>query len=230
MLHSKLLTLLLFTFGINTLIIGQEKPVLKIHEWNTQIIEQTVTDQMHRFNFEGLYKRFMDNPKSLSRKELNFLYYGYPFTDYYNPVLQVGLETEMIFLNDSVKYTKAKIIGDSLFKKFPISVLGFEELMFTYSKLGDTTRASYFKVRYEKLLEVLKSSGDGKSKETAYIVTSLKDIYVITQTERMLLLKRKEKQKGNQYFIQAVVFVDGKKQKVWFNTSLIQHYGPSIDY
>lgn len=230
MLHRRTLPIailvMLFGFSANS----QEKPIIQIHEWNSQTIEQTVTDQSHRFHFDALYKRFMNNPESLSRKELNFFFYGYPFTDYYNTVLQAGLETELMYLNDSVQYGQAKVIGDSLMKKYPISVLGLEELMFTYSKLGDTTKAAYYKARYETLLEVLKASGDGKSKETAYIVTSFKDVYVITQTERMLLLKSKEKQIGNIYYTQATVFKDGKKQKVWFNTSLIHHYGPSMDF
>lgn len=209
--------------------IAQEKPNIKIHQWNTTQIENTVLDPMHLFYFDALHKKFENDPNSLSKKEAFFFYFGYPFTGYYNPILQLEYETKIIYANDSLKYTEAKILGDSLFKKYPISILGYEELMFASSKLGDTIKASYFKKRYERLLEVLVSSGDGKSRETAYVVTSLKDIYVITQTEQMLLLNRKEKEYDNQTFVLAKVYLNGKKQKIWFNTSLITYYGPNVD-
>lgn len=67
-------------------------------------------------------------------------------------------------------------------------------------------------------------TGDGKTMETAYIVTGHKDIEVLTQLKRMQIKKRRTKTKKKCTYEIVTVFKKFKKMKVYFDTSLITEF------
>ena len=198
---------------------------IKIYDVTVLEIKNITTNSGHKLYWGDLISRFISNPDSLNEYEMTLLVYGFPFSKGYSPMRYLGYETKMVTLNDDRKYSEAKKQGDTLLTKNPISIIGLEELAFTYSRLHDTLKATSYNNRYEKLLAVLENSGDGNSPETAFVVTGLKDIYVLTQIKHMLMLGSKEVEKKNINYTIVKVFHKGKKKKVWFNTTLIKENG-----
>lgn len=222
----KHIILFLFIIIVNQCF-SQTFPSDEIKVCNTTLLEikNITTDSGHKLYWSELISRFLGDPNSLNQYEMALLVYGFPFTDKYSPFMFLGYETQMVTLNDEYKYKEAKKQGDTLMTKNPISIIGLEELSFTYGKLNDSLKSESYKQRYFKLLEVIENSGDGNSKETAFVVTGLKDIYVITQVKKMLMLSSKEVVKKGVTYTIAKVYHNGKTKKVWFNTTLINEHG-----
>lgn len=98
-------------------------------------------------------------------------------------------------------------------------------MSFTLGKLNEKAQAQYHLRLYYRLLKTILGTGDGLKPQSAYIVISYKDVYIITQVNQMLLLKQKEVKKGKQYYTVATVYHKNEKKKIWFNTTLIKKYG-----
>lgn len=196
----------------------------KIYGLTANEIKINVTNPMHDLSWGDLYSKF-SNEDSLKPQEMAMLYYGFTFMPEYDPMLNLLYETQMLLMNDSMQYKKAKIAGDTLLEKFPVSILGNHEMSFCLGKLNEKAQAQYHLRLYYRLLKTVLGSGDGLKPKSAYIVVSYKDIYIITQVNHMLLLNQKKIKKGKQNYNIATVYHKNEKKKIWFNTTLVENYG-----
>lgn len=196
----------------------------KIYGMTANEIKINVTNPMHDLSWGDLYDRF-SNEDSLKPQEMAMLYYGFVFMPQYDPMLNLVYETQALLMNDSMQYKKAKLAGDTLLEKFPVSILGNHEMSFSLGKLNEKAQAQYHLRIYYRLLKTILGSGDGLKPKSAYIVVSYKDVYIVTQVNQMLLLKQKKVYKKKQHYVVATVYHNNKKKEVWFNTTLIEKYG-----
>jgi hypothetical protein len=196
----------------------------KIYGMTANEIKINVTNPMHDLSWGDLYSRF-SNEDSLKPQEMAMLYYGYVFMPEYDPMILLVYETQMLLMNDSMQYKKAKLAGDTLLDKFPVSVLGNHEMSFCLGKLNEKAQAQYHLRLYYRVLKTILGTGDGLKPKSAYIVLSYKDVYIITQVNQMLLLKQKNVYKKKQHYVVATVYHKNTKKKIWFNTTLIEKYG-----
>jgi hypothetical protein len=102
--------------------------------------------------------------------------------------------------------------------------MGHVEMCHAYNSLQDTIKAKQHKIIYERLGNMILKTGDGKSMETAYVVTGLKDVEVLTQIQRMRIIKRIIKRKQKQTFEIVTVFKNFEQFDLYFDTSLIQEF------
>lgn len=210
-------------FLVNHSVVAQELSA-KIYGMTAKEVKINVTNPMHDLSWGDLYSRF-SNEDSLKPQEIAMLYYGFVFMPEYDPMMHLVYETQMLLMNDSMQYKKAKLAGDTLLERFPVSVLGNHEMSFCLGKLNEKAQAQYHLRLYYRLLKTIVGSGDGLKPKSAYIVVSHKDVYIITQVNQMLLLKQKKVSKNKQHYIVATVYHKNKKKKIWFNTTLIEKYG-----
>ncbi len=170
-----------------------------------------------------LYKMF--NPDStVSDFELAMGYYGFVLQPDYNPDKYIGLEMEVMALNNNHEWKKAKKYADSLITRYPTCLMGHVELSYAFNSLQDTVQAALYRKIYERLGNMIFQTGDGMSMETAYIITGYKDIEVLTQLMRMRIKKRRRKTKKKSTFEIVTVYKNMEKMDVYFDTSLITEF------
>lgn len=165
------------------------------------------------------------NLDSLNIQEKTLLLYGIAVQFYYDPLMNLNLETAILLHNDSMRNKEAKLLCDTLLEKNPVSLIGHEEMSFVMGRLGNPGKAKYHKQLYLSLLDIILQSGDGLSKNTAYITTSFKDMYVVCEVKGYLVVGSKKVVKNGQKYTVVTAYKDFKKQKFWFNDTLIERYG-----
>ena len=167
----------------------------------------------------------MFNPDStVSDFELAMGYYGFVLQPDYNPDKYIGLEMEVMALNNNHEWKKAKKYADSLITRYPTCLMGHVELSYAFNSLQDTVQAALYRRIYERLGNMIFQTGDGMSMETAYIITGYKDIEVLTQLMRMRIKKRRRKTKKKSTFEIVTVYKNMEKMDVYFDTSLITEF------
>jgi hypothetical protein len=170
-----------------------------------------------------LFKMF--NPDStVSDFELAMGYYGFVLQPDYKPDKYIGLEMQVMALNNNHRWEKAKRYADSLITNYPTCLMGHVELSYACNSLQDTNQAALYRNIYERLGNMIFKTGDGLSIKTAYLVTGYKDIEVLTQMMRMKIKKRKTKTKRKSTFEIVTVFKNLEKKKIYFDTSLITEF------
>lgn len=151
-------------------------------------------------------------------------YYGYVLSYDYHPDRFIGLELKIMRHNDNKEWKKALKLADSLLNNYPVCLMGHVEMCHAYNSLQDTMKAKQHKIIYERLGNMILKTGDGKSMETAYIVTGLKDVEVLTQIQRMRIKKRIIKRKQKHTYEIVTVFKNFEQFDLYFDTSLIQEF------
>ncbi|MBI34314.1 MAG: hypothetical protein CMP67_03015 [Flavobacteriales bacterium] len=201
------------------------------YHFNKKIFGYTL-DQITLMTDDGDSKLYIDdllfkmfNPDStVSDFELAMGYYGFVLQPDYNPDKYIGLEMQVMALNNKHEWTKAKKLADSLVTNYPTCLMGHVELSYAFNSLQDTVQAALYRRIYERLSNMIFQTGDGLSMETAYIVTGYKDIEVLTQLMRMRIKKRKRKTKKKSTFEIVTVYKNFEKMDVYFDTSLITEF------
>ena len=142
------------------------------------VMEKTKGD-----DYKKLYDRYIQNDTTLTPDEYILIYYGQAFQPDYRPGARHESVRELnMYLNEkgqSSDFRKVLNYTLTILKEFPFNIDQIFMTGVAYDKLGiaDSSRLWFFK--YENLLTAVMSSGDGKSHETAIIVTKITDEYSV---------------------------------------------------
>lgn len=221
---KKLLIVILSTYSLLSAAQGGYNFTKKIFGHTLDEITLITNDADSTFYIDDLILKIFRPDTSVSDFELAMGYYGFVLQPDYHPDKFIGLELKVMRLNDDHQWKLAKKFADSLVTNYPTCLMGHVELSYAYNSLQDTIRAAQHRLIYERLGNMIFKSGDGTSMETAYIVTGLKDIEVLTQLKRMKIKKRKTKTKKKQTFEIVRVYKDFKEMDVYFDTSLLEEF------
>lgn len=221
---KKSILLVLITVCLNSF--SQEYPFEeKIYGMTLQQMDILINNEGSGYYYDDLINKFYEGDGVMTKKEMILTYYGFAILPGYKPYLWLDLENSIIKSNNEFQYEKAKELADSLVGMIPVSTMANEELSFALGKTKDTLGAAFYRNQYDQLIEVISNSGDGKSKETAYMVIGMKDISVITQINRMQVTKQKRIKKNNHVYEVLTVYHKHEKKKVYFDITLIETYG-----
>jgi hypothetical protein len=201
------------------------------YNFNKKIFGFTL-DQITLMTDDGDSKLYIDdllfkmfNPDStVTDFELAMGYYGFVLQPDYKPDKYIGLELQVMALNNDHRWKKARRYADSLVTNYPTCLMGHVELSYAYNSLQDTIQAALYRRIYERLGNMIFQTGDGLSIETAYLVTGYKDIEVLTQMMRMKIKKRKTKTKKKSTFEIVTIFKNLEQKNIYFDTSLITEF------
>lgn len=197
----------------------------KIYGMTLKEIELEIFRDDSKYFIDDLINNFYESDSTFTKKELIYLYYGFTLIPTYKPYVWLSMENEIIRRNHEMQYLKAKTLADSLVGLAPISIMATEELSFSMGRTGDSIGAAFYRDKYEQLLSVLLNSGDGLSKETAWICVTLKDIEVITSVRRMQVTDRQKVKKGDYWYEKVTAFHQYEQKTFWFDITLIETYG-----
>jgi len=220
---KKLSIIFILTISLNTYAQGYhfEK---KIFGYSLDQITLLTNDVDSTFYIDDLITKIFYPDSTVTDLELAMGYYGFVLQPDYRPDKYIGLELEVMQLNDNQQFKTAAKFADSLVTNNPTGLMGLVEYSYALHRLQDSVMSVRYRKCYERLCDMIFKSGDGKSMETAYIITGLKDIEVLTQFKRMTITKRKTKSKKKQTFEVVSVFHSGKLKTLYFDTSLITEF------
>ncbi|KAB1231911.1 DUF4919 domain-containing protein [Chryseobacterium viscerum] len=141
-------------------------------------IEKSLQNSDSPYNYEKLIFKYKGYPKSLDSIESQYLYYGRNFRK------DKVTTSEDSFKNlvDAFKQNNfADCIkqGKALYNKDPTNLDILLILLRAYDSVKDGNNFIHHLNQFRAITEGIKSSGDGKSEKTAYIVNSVGDEYIL---------------------------------------------------
>lgn len=143
-------------------------------------IKTMVSDSGSAFYYPKLLKKIEKWPGEISETDIECLYYGQIFKIGYAPRKPFGDDRET-FDRYVISNQKKKIIelGTEILHEHPVDLTTLLHTSRCMSMRKQPDTANFFDKRYHLLVKVILNSGDGKSIENAFIVTSIWDEIII---------------------------------------------------
>ncbi len=158
----------------------------KISNVDFDEIKGKTTDSLSEFYYPKLLQLFEKGATFLSKAKLKALYYGYVFTKDYSPYgPEKEDEDEMLKSYKKGDFKNAILAGKRILEKDPTDLIYNKRIALCYFGIKDTVNAEKYVYRYVYLENIIYESGDGKSIETAYVVTKVSDEYHIMGRKKL---------------------------------------------
>ncbi|MCS3530099.1 DUF4919 domain-containing protein [Chryseobacterium sp. JUb7] len=141
-------------------------------------IEKNLTNSKSTYNYEKLIFKYKGYPKSLDSIEAQYLYYGRNFI---NPKVSTN-DDDFKILAEAFKDNNFEDCikqGKILYEKDPTNLDILLILLRAYDSKKDGDNFMHHISQFRTLTDAIKSSGDGKSEKTAYLVNSVGDEYIL---------------------------------------------------
>lgn len=141
-------------------------------------IEKSLKSSDSPYNYEKLIFKYKGYPKSLDSIESQYLYYGRNFRGNRVTTSDEGFKN----LAEAFKQNKFEDCikqGKALYDKDPTNLDILLILLRAYDSMKDGNNFVHHLNQFRALADGIKSSGDGKSEKTAYLVNSVGDEYIL---------------------------------------------------
>lgn len=165
--HFFLLLIFFSVFGFS------QKPKIDL-----KTIEKDLKNGKSLYNYEKLTFKYKAYPRSLDTIEAQHLYYGRNFIK--DPVLTT--DPEFKSLAEAFKSNNFQDCirqGKILYDKDPTNLDILLILLKAYDYLKDGDNFMYHLSQFRALTDGMKSSGDGKTEKTPYLVNTVGDEYIL---------------------------------------------------
>ncbi|MEN8119936.1 MAG: DUF4919 domain-containing protein [Bacteroidota bacterium] len=184
-------------------------------------IKTEVLAKNSNFNFEKLIKRYQANDTTLDIIDYKYLYYGYTFTDTYEPYARNSEQEKKVNKllakqnPTTTDYKNILKITSSVLKQNPFDLDMIWITHLSYSKLRKESEAKKWLYKFDKIIETIFKSGDGLSIETAMTVIDTRHEYIILEITGFVFGGQQSlvsghydylKLKKNQYRIEGLYF------------------------
>ncbi|WP_455498637.1 DUF4919 domain-containing protein [Coprobacter sp.] len=138
-------------------------------------IKKNIRDYNSHLYYPYLIKRFLNNDTTFTLKELRHLYLGYSYQEGYNPYRVNKHPEEIMKLYAQPSHTEAECdtiinYATQLLNNFPFDLRQMHLLAYAYNTKGEKDKARIWTTKMRQMLEAIRSTGDGKSPETAWFV------------------------------------------------------------
>ncbi|MCJ7934128.1 MAG: DUF4919 domain-containing protein [Chryseobacterium sp.] len=141
-------------------------------------IEKGLKSTDSPYNYDKLVFKYKGFPRSLDSIESQYLYYGRNFrNDRINTT-----DNRFKSLAEAFKQNNFEACikqGKALYDKDPTNLDILLILLRAFDSLKDGNNFMYHLSQFRSLADGIKSSGDGKSEKTAYLVNSVGDEYIL---------------------------------------------------
>lgn len=141
-------------------------------------IEKDLKNEKSPYNYEKLIFKYKGYPKSLDTIESQHLYYGRNF----RKDLVSTLDDDFKGLADAFKnenFDECIKQGKVLYEKDPTNLDILLILLKAYDSKQDANNVIHHLGQFRALSGAIKSSGDGKSEKSPYLVNSVGDEYIL---------------------------------------------------
>lgn len=140
-------------------------------------IKTEISDERSEFFYPTLLDRYTSGDSTLSLEEKRHLYYGYTFQSAYSPYGRSDYEDSLrsVATRDSLvgrDYAAILVYTDRLLAYNPFDLRAINYRLFAHDKLGNRDGFAGNLARMRIIVDAIMSSGNGKTKETAFYVIS----------------------------------------------------------
>lgn len=141
-------------------------------------IEKSFKNSDSPYKYEKLLFKYKGYPKSLDSIESQYLYYGRNFRNDKVTTSDEAFKSlaEAFKQNNFEECIKQ---GKALYDKDPTNLDLLLILLRAYDSVKDGSNFMHHLSQFRSLADGMKSSGDGKSEKTAYLVNSVGDEYIL---------------------------------------------------
>ncbi|MBC7452022.1 MAG: DUF4919 domain-containing protein, partial [Cytophagales bacterium] len=139
--------------------------------------------------YSKLLDRYKKNDTTLSTKDYYYLYYGFTFSNNYDPNNDEAVNALVVSEIEKLNSSKALKNALQLYDKDPVNLKLLLYISVCYSNLSDVKMKKIFTDKYAKIIKAIYNSGDGKSLETAYVVIRINDEYQLLQVLNLTVKK-----------------------------------------
>lgn len=141
-------------------------------------IEKSFNNSDSPYKYEKLIFKYKGYPKSLDSIEAQYLYYGRNFrTDKVTTSDEAFASLAEAFKQNNFEECIKQ--GKTLYDKDPTNLDILLILLRAYDSVKDGNNFMHHLSQFRSLADGIKSSGDGKSEKTAYLVNSVGDEYIL---------------------------------------------------
>lgn len=156
-------------------------PAQKFSNVDFDAIRRAVSDTGSVYHYPRLWQRFQKFDPSLDQRDYAHLYYGQVYQDSYNPVNTGLMEREREFFTSqrAKKWPQAAAAARDLVRQDPLNLKYNQMAGASLLANSDTASARRHRGRWQRLVNLILTSGDGRSDTTAYVVIRVPDEYQV---------------------------------------------------
>lgn len=145
---------------------------------NLDHIKKEIADKESDYFYQKMVFKYRALPKSIDSLEAQYLYYGRNFLD--KTVSTSDDDFKKILKNFNKKNYKETITkANQLLSVDPTNLDLLMIMLQCYDQLKDFKNFSYYLGQFQVLTNAILDSGDGKSEDSAYLVNSVGDEYIL---------------------------------------------------
>ena len=136
-------------------------------------------------HYPKLLSRYCENDSTLTLQQMRYLYYGYTLQEDFIPYQSTDLRLydlrrTLIASAGNVHICNDAIISaQKVLDNNPFDIPAINTITIAYLQMGDTVAYNSWNNRQQGLLDVILSSGDGETPETAFHVINVEHEYEI---------------------------------------------------
>lgn len=140
-------------------------------------IKDSTEDISSRFYYPLLMDRYRLADTTLTSEDYRYLYYGYPESANYRPLLQNSYSDSLSMAfgtrtaPTAQTYYRVIRLCKVILEQEPFNLRDMNALAFAYSQLGDTLQALKTMRQIEMVVGAIKSTGSGESEQSPWYIT-----------------------------------------------------------
>ncbi len=156
-------------------------------------IKKEITDKESDYFYEKMVFKFQALSKSIDSLEAQNLYYGRLFLD---KTVSTSDDDFKKILKDfnKQKYDETVAKTKNLLSKDPTNLDLLMIMLQCYDKQKDIKNFSYYYGQFQLLTRAILDSGDGRNEESAYLVNSVGDEYILLNVIRFPMEAKRSSQ------------------------------------
>lgn len=205
----------------------QQKQDISFEKTEDKPAAEYLTRSVSEEEYQALLARYEENDTTLTLSDYNALYYGQAdqegFSGYgISTAIQDKQLNEILSKETPSKedWAKAFKVCKNIAKQKPFNIVNKFYCFITAKRSGDEVEANKWLYKHNRLVDVIMSSGDGKSAATALKVMNVRDEYDILEVlglkfERQALIFENDKP----YDVMSVAENEYGIDKVYFDIS-----------
>ena len=181
-------------------------------------IRKNIADENSPYFYSDLFQKYFSKNNAMTLEEKRHLYYGFVFQSWYNPNQTTIEEKEIRNVMKKKMITKTEYrdivqLADIVLKTNPFNTYALQWKIVALFKLGQSNSEEYDKTtsQYNVVMDAILSSGNGKSKESAYWVISVQHEYELLSYLDYKPSGQEEQQVGEQYYDYITLAENGDK-------------------
>jgi len=165
--------------GLLVIVFSQWLYGQKVSNIDFDEIKKAIQDNQSDYYYPLLIERFINFDTSFTETEYQHIYYVSVYSDNYSPYRTSDNEKQFIEKFNQKKFEEAIPYGKEVLTENPVNLRFLFRMFICYQELNDMPIAYQYASMYYPLLNVILHSGDGRSKQTAFVVVSVSDEYAI---------------------------------------------------